>query len=135
MDNDKLRINLNVRPHIKDIIQANAAAKNKTITDYIIDRCTTEDIQTDTQGLDRLKQQLDNLQINHANALQMYDQQLRILQDTLQQKRADYDNLQDNYNQLQQRYDFTLQAMVWHSMPWWRKIGKRIELPNKEPVK
>lgn len=135
MDNDKLRINLNVRPHIKDIIQANAAAKNKTITDYIIDRCTTEDIQTDTQELDRLKQQLDNMQINHANALQMYDQQLRILQDTLQQKRADYDNLQDNYNQLQQRYDFTLQAMVWHSMPWWRKIGKRIELPNKEPIK
>ena len=132
---DKVRINLNVSPDIKDIMQANATAKDLTLTDFIVDRCTAEETQTDTQELDRLKQQLDNMQINHTNALQMYDQQLRILQDTLQQKRADYDNLQDNYNQLQQRYDFTLQAMVWHSMPWWRKIGKRIELPNKEPVK
>jgi len=131
---DKVRINLNVSQQIKDTMQDKATANNQTLTDFIVARCTADDPQPvdNTQELDQLKRQLETLQINHANALQMYDQQLRILQDSLHHKQVDHEALQANYNQLQQRYDFTLQAMVWHSLPWYKKIGKRLELPNKD---
>ena len=130
---DKVRINLNVSQEIKDAMQDKAVANNQTLTDFIVARCIADDPQpVDTQELDQLKRQLEAMQINHANALQMYDSQVRILQDTLHQKQVDHEALQTNYDKLQQRYDFTLQAMVWHSLPWYKKIGKRLELPNKE---
>lgn len=127
---DKVRINLNTTQAVKDKMQAAAEAQGLTLTDYIIARCTAEASAQDPADASRIQQQLDSLQIQHANAMQMYDQQLSLLQSTLRMRQADYEQLKADHTALQQRYDFTLQAMVWHSLPWWRKLVRPIELPN-----
>lgn len=129
----RARINLNIDSDKKDQIQRKADKLDMTLTDYMVQRSLTDQLsESDTQALNNIKTELSQVKVNHNTMIALYEQQIRLMQETINNKQKDYDQLNTNYVQLQARYDITLQAMLWHSLPWYKKMGKQLELPNKQ---
>jgi len=100
------RININVTPQQKSKLMQRAKKENITLTNFILNKCLKDDPAE--------SQQMNILEVENRFLLEKVDM------------------LQKEYDDLKQMYQITHQAMLWHSLPFYKKIGKRLELPNKE---
>ncbi len=112
-DNKTTRVNFNATPQQKRELVKLAKKQNMTLTDFIIRKCL-EPLPTNDQETALLE-----LKLQHAN------EKLETLQN-------DHRELKRSHEDLKQLYQVTHNAMLWHTLPFYKKIGKRLELPNKE---
>jgi len=82
----------------------------KNLTEYIISKCTGLDHEHPAGA-------------NKDNRQEILELQLKYLQDKLERSELDL-------TELKKRYDLTFNAMLYHSLPFWRKWGKQLMLPN-----
>lgn len=82
----------------------------KNLTEFIIVKCTSLDPEHTAGAKQDSRQEILELQIKY-------------LQDKLERSELDL-------AELKKRYDLTFNAMLYHSLPFWRKWGKQLMLPN-----
>ncbi len=100
------RINFNVTATQKKELMRRAKKENITLTNFILNKCLKDDPAE--------IQQMNMLEVENRYLLEKVAM------------------LQKEYDDLKQMYQLTHQAMLWHSLPFYKKLGKRLELPNKE---
>lgn len=77
----------------------------KSLTDLIVSRSTTQEPKSQVRA--------DVLEVELRHTKENLDKALNDLED------------------LKRQYEITYNAMLYHSLPFWAKLGKRLELPNK----
>ena len=152
--NKKERINFLCTTSQKQRMQELAAENRKSLTDFILDRALSGDsieyqqlkkkyedaLQAKEALLIEKADMLDEYYQGVANLKENHHQELNALRDKLEDKQAEErqlwheekQQLREQYKELQRNYDITYNALLWHSLPFYKKIGKRKELPNRE---
>jgi len=100
------RINFNATPTQKKELVRLAKKHNATLTNYILTKCLQDD------PADHYQLTIKDMEIQH-----------------LQEK---LETLQKEHNDLKQMYQITHNAMLWHSLPFFKKLGKRNDPTIKE---
>ena len=141
----KLRVNINVTQDQKDKMQQYADTLSLTLTDYILKQClmdpkgagdslAAQEIAEQMETIKVLQEQLKALyeEVDRAKFIADQAEQLqRIHRDQIRALTDDLEQWKQRHDLLQAKNDTLTQAVLWQSLPFWKKIGKRLELPNK----
>lgn len=141
----KLRVNINVTQDQKNKMQQYADSKSITLTDYILKQCIMDPNNAGDsvagQEVIELKETINALQdqiralneeVDRARFISDQAEQLqRIHRDQIRALTDDLEQWKQRHDLLQAKNDTLTQAVLWQSLPFWKKIGKRLELPNK----
>lgn len=141
----KLRVNINVTQDQKNKMQQYADTQRITLTDYILKQCLMDpknagdsvagqEVIELRETINALQDQLKALNEEVDRARFIADQADHLQQIHMDQIRALTDDLEQwkqRHDLLQAKNDTLTQAVLWQSLPWYKKIGKHLELPNK----
>ena len=110
MKNNKVRVNINISPEQKELMQQRADAMSMNLTEYILHSTLNNQSREDTDLLEALRQQL-------------------------QMQRDKIEDLQEESRMWQEHYKAAFQMAqmgMWHSLPLWKRIfTKPKEIENK----
>lgn len=114
----KERININVTHEQKIAVQDKAKESGKSLTDFILDRCLSD--ATIEASVDQFRHELEIQRLTDqlSKEKEMYELKIEYLQTTLNKTNTDLEDLK-------KQYQTTYNAMLWHSLPWYRKMGKK----------
>jgi len=110
MKNNKVRVNINISPEQKELMQQRAEAMSMNLTEYILHSTLNNQSREDTDLLEALRQQL-------------------------QMQRDKIEDLQEDVKLWQEHYKAAFQMAqmgMWHSLPFWKKLfSKPKEIDTK----
>lgn len=121
-NNKTERININVTTEQKEIFFKLATAEGLSVTDYILWKC----IDTDKPDTKVKPQQALN-----SNNNDLLEYQVRSLSEQLEEKRQEIAERKQQMQELQSSYNRVVNALAYHSLPFWKKFSDKLELPNK----
>lgn len=141
----KLRVNINVTQDQKSKMQRYADTKKITLTDYILKQCLMDpnnagdsvagqEVIELRETINALQEQLKalNEEVDRARFIaDQADHLQRIHMDQIRALTDDLEQWKQRHDLLQAKNDTLTQAVLWQSLPWYKKIGKHLELPNK----
>ena len=124
-NNKTERININVTSEQKEWFFRTATKEGLSVTDFILWKCAdTEkpsvkhDINTEGKAL--LEFQIRTL----TEQLERERKTLEKVEEKLEHSEKERQDLQNNYNGV-------VNALALNRLPFWKKFGKNLELPNK----
>jgi len=148
-----VRVNLNVTLEQRELLAKNAKQANMTMTAFVLKRCSVLDdpqdkpkqaqakdadktlLEVKLKALERelsdkvttLTEQLER----ERTELQERKQELTEHKQALFNKDAELKDKEDLLDFQKQRYERLLQEIAFNNLPWYKKLGKRKELPNR----
>lgn len=131
---DKLaRVNFNVTNKQKQELAKLAKKQGLNLTDYIIKQCFDTDPSPEINTLrEKLETVERELSTKFEYQITLKDQEIRHLSEKLSKAEHDLEKLEQDHTELKQRYNISQNALLWHSLPWYKKMGKRLELPYND---
>ncbi len=108
------RINFNASTKQREQIIKLAKKEDLTITEFILKKCLSSD------------------EMKPDNRIEIKELEIMYLKEKIDKLESDNQRLKDDHDDLKKQYNIAQSAIMWHSLPFYKKWGKRIELPYKE---